>query len=146
MPLQILNIARNARSYLGTSFCHQGRSREEGVDCIGFLLCSLKDSDWSPLSPETTEMLAYSRFPDGVQLLQYLKLEADEVLWGGMQEGDIALMAYARDPQHVGLIVNRAGGGFNLIHSVNGKGVVEHIFDDIWKKRVIGIFRIKEVL
>lgn len=138
-------LPQNPRSYLGVQFCHQGRSRETGLDCIGFLLADLHDRGWKPLSPETSEMMAYSRFPDGVMLKKYLSLEADPVEWGEKKQGDIVLMAYGRDPQHVGLLLDRNGGGFNVIHSVSGKGVVEHIYDDVWMKRLVGIYRIKEV-
>lgn len=137
------SIANVARLYVGVPFCHQGRSVSQGLDCIGFLLLVFKECGWTPLSPETTEILNYNPDPRGKTLLRCLEKEADEVYWNDQEEGDIVLMRYGREPQHVGILLERGGGGFNLIHAVD-KGVVEHIFDTSWRGRVTGIYRVKE--
>lgn len=139
-----LEFPEIARSYVGVPFCHQGRCRETGLDCIGFLLCVLHDMDWEPLSPATTNVLAYSRFPDGTMLRDYLELETDEVSWEGKKQGDMVLMKFKKEPQHVGVLLNRTDGAISIIHSLFDKGVVEHILDASWEHRITGIFRLKE--
>lgn len=110
-----------ARSYLGTPFHHQGRLRGVGVDCVGLVLCVARElghvpADW--------DVPGYSRLPDGRELVRHLRERMAEVPQAQMQPGDVVLVAFAKHPQHVGVVGDYRHGGLSLIHADGLRGRV----------------------
>jgi hypothetical protein len=65
------HILREARTWLDTPFCHQGRKKGVGVDCLGVLVgvaraLRLRAADGSFLA--THDSLAYGHYPDEATL------------------------------------------------------------------------------
>lgn len=136
-------LVEKARTYLGTPFLHRGRCKKNGVDCGGLIICCLKDLGYEP-----PDMTVYGREPHKDGLRQYLIRSIGVPLndKNEMKPGDIALMKFVKEPQHVAIIGNyvldKTGKNLSLIHSYGTvEKVVEHRLDDDWKDKIIEIYR-----
>lgn len=128
------DIVNAARSYLGVRWRHQGRSRE-GVDCIGLVIRVAHD-----LGLSAYDTVAYSRIPDGHYLQDELEHNMQRVL-GPAAIGDVLLMRFAREPQHVGIV-----SSIGIIHSYGAiRKVVEHRIDKIWSDRIVAAYSFKGI-
>lgn len=126
-----------ARGLLGTRFRHQGRSMR-GLDCVGLCIVAL-----AATGRPSFDAGAYSREPHKQGLRAALMRNLGEpASKDSMQAGDVALMAFAGEPCHVGIVTNYPDGGFALLHSyATNKQVVEHRMDQVWLDRVTEIYR-----
>lgn len=137
-------VAAEARRWLGTPFHHQGRTQGVGCDCGGLVggvavALGIVPSDWwervfDPLHA------GYSRTPGAMlqQLCESFMQPAPE-----MQVGDVLLMRFADEPQHLAIAVDYRHGGLALVHALGepvGR-VVEHRFDTRWRARVARVYR-----
>jgi cell wall-associated NlpC family hydrolase len=132
LPEEIVGAAREC---LGAPFVHQGRSPSIGLDCIG--LAAYVARKWYELDG----IPAYSRMPNN----HILEDEFEKVPFlrrvNGPQAGDILMMRFTGDPQHVAICA-----GDTIIHSYESIGrVVEHNLDDKWRKRIVRVYRFKDV-
>lgn len=126
-----------ARTYLGTKWVHQGRSRN-GLDCIG--LVEVAFSDYS--LPDWTD---YDRNPSG-GLLEKRAREAlgPPVPLASMRPNDIVLMAFPRVVRHVGIVGDHPDGGLTLIHTYRSiNRVCEHRIDDRWHGLIRYVHRVE---
>ena len=120
-----------ARAYLGVPFVHQGRTRH-GLDCIGLLVCAARDA-----GARIEDRADYPRDPNG-RLPIELDRQFDAV--DARIPGDILLMRFAGEPQHIALYT-----GATLIHSYASiRRVVEHRLDIKWARRIVQTYRIRE--
>lgn len=127
------HITTAARLLLDTPFKHQGRIPGVALDCAG-LVVAVAQALGLPVADQT----GYSRSPSGGLLEAALDSQPClQRIPGPAQEGDVVLMRFKGDPQHLGIV---AGG--NLIHAwqVVGK-VVEHRFDPEWQRRTVRVYR-----
>ena len=144
-------IESHARAWVGTPFLHQGRKKQVGCDCIGLVIGVLVEVGilFNGKSPLELDMRDYTMQPDGKRLLAALSRYLVPVEMKNMQAGDVALMRFEREPQHVGIL----GGGENssltqarnlsLIHCYQGVGkVVEHRLDEKWQRRIVAVFKV----
>lgn len=122
-----------ARSWIGVSWVHQGRTRH-GVDCIGLLLVTA----WA-LGLTDYDVRGYGRVPDG----DFMRRECDRLMTrtDDPQAGDVLVMRFAREPQHV-LIRTERG----VLHAwaVPGR-VVEVSMPDAWRRRIVAAYRVPGV-
>jgi hypothetical protein len=52
--------------------------------------------------------------------------------------GDVLLMRFADEPQHLGIVGDYAHGGLSLVHALARAGrVVEHRLAPVWRARVV---------
>lgn len=117
-----------ARSYLRVPYHHQGRNRA-GIDCAGLIVCVARD-----VGIELQDMGGYPRTPDGKALRSFVEEQGRRV--AEYQPGDILLMRFERDPQHLAIVTDRG-----MIHSYLGAGkVVEHGIDKTWAKRIVAAY------
>ena len=154
MTISRQHIVKEARSWLGTRFHHQGRVKtienyKGGCDCLGLLMGVARDLELC--SPVTGEMLIcydqtdYSHFPDGVAFRAALKRYLKEIPLSDRKSGDIALFHFDKNPQHVAIISDYQSN-LGLIHCyAQARKVVEHRLDEAWKKRMVAVYRISEV-
>jgi NlpC/P60 family putative phage cell wall peptidase len=132
-------IVLSARSWLGTPFKHQGRVKQVGCDCIGLLVgvvgeLGLKDERGMSLTQYDQQN--YARVPDG----KLFKNTLDNVLSKSieMQAGNVLLMKFHREPQHVAIV---GADAKTIIHCYQAAGkVVEHRLDELWRKRIVKIY------
>jgi NlpC/P60 family putative phage cell wall peptidase len=145
-------IIPQARTWLNTPFHHQGRRKHEGCDCIGLIIGVVAElgvpsryahADGRPVLLAEFDERDYAREPDGLRLRAELLKHLTPVPNEAMQVGDILLFRFRENPQHVAFLGDYPGGGFSLIHCYQSAGrVVEHFFDEGWRKRLVGVFRI----
>lgn len=127
-------ITRQARTYLGTPFHHAGRVKGVGVDCAGLVICVGHD-----LRLLHTDYTAYGRQPVGGTMTRLLNEQMDEVPLSEARAGDVFLMRFRREPQHLAMKTSKG-----IIHSYMGVGkVVEHRLDKIWRERIMAAYRFR---
>lgn len=125
------DIVRVARSWVGVPYRHQGRSRA-GVDCVGLLMVVARE-----LGLSDYEFGTYRRLPDPRVLLGELAAQLERVAVADARAGDVWLMAWHADPQHLAIVADRG----RIIHAYSQpRAVVEHIADAQWRERVRGAY------
>lgn len=129
---EIINAARLA---LGVPFRHQGRTLR-GLDCAGLVVHVA-----AHLGVNYTDHGGYAKTPSNGLLESALDMQPaiERVPVNEMQAGDILVMRFNKEPQHLGIFT-----GENIIHSysVTGK-VCEHRLDDVWRRRIVRAYRFK---
>lgn len=127
------DVVAAARRWVGVPYRHQGRNRL-GVDCIGLLLVV----GWE-LGLSDYDVTGYGRSPNA----GFLRAECDRLLrpTDSRQPGDILLLRFKRDPQHLAFVSERG-----LIHAWYGAGrVVETALATSWSARVVQAYSIPGV-
>lgn len=135
-PEQRAQLVREARSYLGVRWRHQGRSRQ-GVDCVGLLIAAFRSTGVEPL-----DAVGYGRVPYKSKLEEMLRANLGEPIpKEQMRAGDVVLMKWNGAPSHVGLLSDYPLGGFALIHAfLQNKCVVEHRMDAAWIDHIVEVY------
>lgn len=127
-----------ARTMLNTPWVHTGRTPSEAVDCVGLLVLACQGAGY-----RCDDLLHYSRYPDGEQLVAELAAQLDPVDKKDAQPGDVLVFSFARHkkvPQHVGIMTDKG-----VIHAWQTQNkVVEHCLDDHWVKRITHVFRLRD--
>lgn len=144
------DVVAHARGWIGTRFHHQGRLKKTdthrgGVDCLGLLIgvvneLDLRLPDGSKFSDKDEAF--YSHYPDTQHLREVLAEVMQEIPIEGIEMGDVALLSVDNNPQHLA-IISDAAVGLGMIHAyAPARAVVEHGFDEWWRKRTVTAFRI----
>ena len=131
------DVVAQARSWLGTPYQHQARCKGAGVDCAGLIIGVAH-----ALGASLYDTTAYGRQPLGAKLLEILQANARPAGHAWLP-GQIVLMRFASEPQHLGLLASctHAPGQLNLIHAYGHSGrVVEHRLSSLWRTRVLARF------
>lgn len=133
------DIVEEARTWLGTSWRHQGRLKGSGVDCAGLIVGVAKD-----LGIEVSDYTSYSPEP----LRDSLRTECSKRLVAirpaDAKEGDVLLFSFVEWPGHLGILLRSSysaefGG---LIHAYAPMAkVVEHGMNKWWWRHVSGAYR-----
>lgn len=127
-------IIAAARACLKTPFAHQGRLPGVALDCAGLVVAVAR-----ALEIDHLDFPGYGRRPANGQLKAALDAQPElrEVSASAILPGDILLMAFEREPQHLAIYA-----GATLIHSWAAPGeVCEHDFSEIWQRRTIAAYR-----
>lgn len=137
-------IVAEARAWLGTPFHHQQAVRGVGCDCIGLvrgvmIATGLLPADFVQRA-DVQPYRGYGRLPDG-RLMPALEQFLTRVPVDQAQAGDLVVVRFSQDPQHVGLLAEHPEGGLSLIHALDE--VREHRLDARWQRRVIGAYRLE---
>jgi hypothetical protein len=135
------NIVIEARSWKGTKFQHQGRLKQIGVDCVGFISEVAKNA--GVLNVEIPGN--YRPHEDGEIMLRLLNEHME--LADEMQPGDVIALcdeALAKPdiPRHLAFVTEVRPHTTFIIHA-SGAGVREHRLDGHWLKRIHSIWRLK---
>lgn len=132
------DVIATARTLIGTPFDHQGRIPGISLDCAGVIVATA-----NALGIAHDDVSGYSRIPGNGLLRQVL--DGQEALvrvrTESIEPGDILLMRFKREPQHLGIYTGDA-----IIHAwqIIGK-VCEHAFDQSWRRRLVAAYRFREV-
>lgn len=133
--MKATEIITAARAELGTPFRHQGRLPGKALDCAGLAVVVARR--WHTVDEPT----AYGPTPNNGQLEFWLDKQTFLERAGAAIEGDILLMRFSKEPQHLAIFT-----GATIIHSYESVGrVVEHRLDDVWFKRIVRVYRFKDV-
>ena len=128
------DIISAARAEIGTPFRHQGRISGKALDCAGLIILVAK-----AIGAEYLDFTGYSRHPSDGLLESALDAQPClvRVALADMQAGDILLMRFNSDPQHLAIFT-----GTTLIHAYAVAATVcEHDFTPKWAARVVAIYR-----
>lgn len=140
------DVAAEARAWLGTPFVHQARLRGIGCDCAGLLIGVARSL--GIVAPEF-DVTAYPRSPDGQSLLAHCDRWMRRITQAEMGIGDVIVIRWANDPQHVGILAGYLHGGLSMIHAYgtpDGKGsVIEHRLDANFLRRIVQAYRLPGV-
>lgn len=131
------DIIRPAREQLGVKFKHQGRVPGLALDCAGVFV-TVCNSLGLPVQDEP----GYGRNPWNGLLESCIDRQPFlyEINKSDMQAGDVLLMRFTGEPQHIAI-----HAGETIIHAYENIGrVVEHRFADVWRARVVRVYRFKE--
>jgi cell wall-associated NlpC family hydrolase len=127
-------IVTTARKLVGTRFHHQGRVPGLGLDCVG--LVAVVGRSLGLFDYDVTD---YARLPHEAAMRAHIRAagfrETDKA-----RAGDVALMRFTREAQHVGILTG-PGTECSLIHAWMQAGrVVEHRLDDQWRGRMMATY------
>ena len=128
-------VLAEARSWIGVPYLHQGRTRL-GVDCVGLLIVVAR-----ALGLTDYDVSGYPRVPSS----DFLRAECERLMRriqaGARQPGDVLLMRFKRDPQHLAFVTDR---GF--LHAYAGAGrVVETSMPFEWERRIVAAYALPGV-
>ena len=133
------DIIEAARECLGTPFRHQGRIPHVALDCAGLVIAVAQ-----VVGVEYLDQTGYSRSPSGGLLESALDGQPGLTRVGQLaarEAGDILLMRFSGDPQHLAIF-----SGTTIIHAYETVGkVCEHDMTDAWTRRIVRVYRFKEV-
>lgn len=140
------DVVTEARRWIGTPFHHQARQRGVGCDCGGLVggvavALGIVPRDWwaQVFDPQWG---GYGRQPAHGTLQRVCESfmrPVDQPL-----PGDVVLMRFAREPQHVAIVGDH--GGLSLIHGYEAIGAVcEHALDDKWRRRIVQAYHMPGV-
>lgn len=125
-----------ARRYLGVPFRHRGRT-SGGLDCAGLLVLSYRAH-----GVELPDIRIYGREPHRNGLVRAVEAGFGPALDRDPRPGDVLLMRFEEEPHHLGIVGDYAHGGLSLIHAYGTAGkVVEHRLDDVWRGRIVAVYR-----
>ncbi|MFN4225322.1 MAG: NlpC/P60 family protein [Hyphomonas sp.] len=131
-------IVAEARSWVGTPYCHQASRKGAGCDCLG-----LVRGVWRAfLGNEPERVPAYS--PDWAEalgeetLLEAARRHLREVAPGAAKAGDVLIfrMGMGVPAKHCGVL----SGPGTLVHAYWGRSVVETRLSPWWQRRVVAAF------
>lgn len=116
------DVVATARTWLGTPFHHQARLQGVGVDCVGLVIGVARTLG---LVPPDFDVQSYPRTPDGTSLMHLVhlhmrSLQVDEQ----MRPGDVVVVRFDADPQHLGILGDYQHGGLSIIHAAAQPGRV----------------------
>ena len=134
-------IVAAARTQIGTPFRHQGRLPGKALDCAGLVIVAAQS-----IGATYADQQGYDRRPSGGLLEAALDAQPclERVEIRDRQAGDVLLMRFASDPQHLaiyaGLVdVYQAEG---IIHAwMQARKVCEHHLSDEWFERIVRVYR-----
>lgn len=137
--MERINIVAEAREWIGTPFKHQARTKGKAVDCIGLVYGVAESLGIAPDEiPENYK--GYKRTPDSGKLREGLNQYMDKVRLSQIQPGDVLLMTFTGEPQHLAIYT-----GSTIIHAYSiVKKVTEHTLSAKWRRRICGAYRYRQ--
>jgi NlpC/P60 family putative phage cell wall peptidase len=132
-------LIETAREWLGTPHVHQGAIKGLGCDCVGFLAEVAVETGL--ITPELRAEFPtdYSMQPAAGELRRLCSSHLHLVPFDHRAPGDIVLMRFALEPQHLGMLTQVSPVDY-VIHCAE-KGVVEHRLDSVWRARIVRVYR-----
>lgn len=110
-----------ARSYLGVRFKHLGRTREEGLDCFGFIIRVAWDLGLSSFT-----LSGYGRIPHPATVRRHCDEQMTAKPIFQLQPGDVVLMTHLRWVCHLAFVGDK-GRPFSLIQADSDKPGVSEV-------------------
>lgn len=141
MTVTRAQFVTEARTWIGTPYRHLGRSRGVAVDCAGVLIGTAR-----ALALSTFDTRGYSATPHADTLRRLCDDHMARIPFGDAQPGDVLLLAWDLEPQHLAIVGDYPGGGRSLIHAWAAMGrCAEHRMDSVWVRRVVQAYAVPGV-
>lgn len=138
-------IVAEARRWIDTPYMPQARLRGVGVDCGGLIggvavAVGIVRLDWWQREFDPMHG-GYSRMPSGDTLRTICDRFLMPIERCDVAPGDVVLMRFESDPQHLAIVADYAHGGLSVVHALNRVGAVrEHRLSAVWLERVVGAY------
>lgn len=141
-------VVAEARSWLNTPWQHQARMKGVGVDCAGLVIGVARALG---LVPPEMDVGDYARRPDGTSLLRHCQQWMLLIEPRNAREGDVIVIRFDVDPQHLAILGDAPGGGLTMIHALDRPGhvggkVIEHRFAPFYLPVTVAAFRLPGVV
>jgi NlpC/P60 family putative phage cell wall peptidase len=137
------DVVAEARTWLGTRWQHQARVKGVACDCAGLVIGVARECGIVNLGFDVN---GYAHYPDGETLERHCGTYMTRLQTAQIAPGDVILMRFEGEPQHLGIAGNYVHGGLSIIHSYAvARKVVEHAIDDVWAKRIVAGYRMPGV-
>lgn len=124
------------------AFGHRGRLPWK-VDCLGMVRLS-----FSMIGHAMQDRASYGRDPSADGLSAAARAHFGEPVYRKgqplslLQPGDVVLMQWHNQPNHVAIVTDYPHGGLAVIHSLaQARRVIEHRLADPWPRRILEGFR-----
>lgn len=128
----------NIEKYIGIPY--RSRGREKSLDCWGLVMLFYKNE----MGVNLSSLGGYENSENGEQVNRVINQES-AANWnkvGTPKAGDVVVFRMGRHISHVGVALE--GGKF--LHSIkNRQTCVERLNNAIWKDRIYGFFRLREL-
>lgn len=137
-------VVAEARSWLGTPWVHQHRTKGVGVDCAGLVIGVARALG---LVPPAMDVNHYARTPDG-SLLATCDAWMQRHDVAAAEPGDVLVMRFDTDPQHLAIVADYVHGGLSIVHALDraGRGsVIEHRLDLANRARIVAAYSLPGV-
>jgi hypothetical protein len=136
-------LVTEARTWRNTPFLHQGRLKNLGVDCAGFIGEVAKNVGIEVEIPHD-----YKPQEDGTAMMGLLSKHLDFVSTEDVQPGDVLALIdealrFPDIPRHLAFVTEVRAGTIFLIHA-SEHGVREHRTNEHWRKRIHSVWRLKD--
>ncbi len=136
-------VAAEARTWLGTPWQHQARLKGVGCDCVGLVIGVARDLG---VVDADFNVDGYKRIPDGVTLMTQCHAHMTRIDAASIDVGDVLLMRFNGNPQHLAIVGDYAHGGLSIIHAYAlSRAVVEHALSDQWRQHVVCAYKLPGV-
>lgn len=129
--------------FSGTKFMHNGRSLDEGIDCLGFLILFYREfgielpSDDGNYIEEEWYLNDPNRYIRAIENLDYPKIAPDE-----LKPLDLIFFVINHDViTHTGILLS----GNRFVHMTPKKGLRVSKFRSHWRRRVRGGLRVLNI-
>lgn len=137
-------LAKEAETWVGTRFQHQGRIKGLGVDCVNFISEVAKEVGVTNLEIPHN----YRPHEDGTVMLQLLTEHMTLVPTEDMQPGDV--LAFCDEalqqpdiPRHLAFVHDVTPKTVFIVHA-SQHGVRRHRIDSAWRRRIHSCWRLAE--
>ncbi len=130
--MDMKNIDEIAKSWIGTKFKFQGRSKEEGCDCIGLILGIGEIIGFVSKTGASASEIGNNNYNFRSNRL-LIKEVLDREFY---PNGNIVLLNYGTH-YHLGIITSEE----TIIHAhISKRAVISCAFDDFYKEKVIATY------
>jgi cell wall-associated NlpC family hydrolase len=149
------DIVREVRSWIGTPWVHQGRTKGVACDCLGIAQAA---AELLGQMPAHLAVPSYNRLPLGNQLRHVFDESMDRIEEEEAKVGDLVLFSLRKQPAagtveprpiHVGILTpwrhDGEGAPFALCHAMLEMGVVSEQPYDLTRLRLtpVGYYRFR---
>ena len=132
------DIVREARSWIGTPWKHQGCLKGRSCDCVGLVKGVALELGLPVGLVDAERYRGYSRLPNPGTMLEGLDAHLGRVRPEAAGPGDVLLFVIDGNPQHLA-ILSECG---SIVHAyTQARGVVEQAIPPGWRRRVIRAYR-----
>jgi cell wall-associated NlpC family hydrolase len=135
MTLTRQQIVAVTKSFLGTPWVHQGRTRA-GVDCVGLVVAVARELG---VYPPGLIIPPYRTQPDA-SLLSYFDDHMVALEPRDMQAGSVAVYAYGGSPYHAGIIIDVNLSSLIHAYASKRKVVYDHIDSKTKGRTLFGVY------
>ena len=137
-------VVAEARSWIGTPWQHQARTKGAGVDCAGLVIGVARALGLVPADMDITH---YTRMPDG-SLLDHCSRWMSRISAPSLiRPADVLVLDLGCGPQHLAIAADYTHGGLSMIHAMDCQDrrrarVVEHRLDSPTRERLSAAYRL----